>query len=106
MSYPGIERATVAMAYDNGCINRDRPEERLKQDLAKWLALDAGSKFGLTPEQLEQIDAWLAQLENDRIDMLVAGGEDEQEMLLICAPYPGRGGITDLLLTWIFEEVL
>lgn len=36
-SYPGIERATLLIAYDNGGINRRRTEEMQKADLHKFL---------------------------------------------------------------------
>lgn len=99
--YPGIERATVAMAYDNGCINRDRSEAALLVALNLWLIEEAETEFGMTPERLGEIDVWLARLSDEDLHIVVAGEDTEQETALTGAPPQ-----TDLLLTWVFEEVL
>jgi len=103
LSYPGIEFATKEMAYDNGCINRDRSEEDLIRGLYNWLRDVDPETFNATT--LQMIDVWLSSLAEKDMHLLCAGEEGEQHDVLMCAPV-GIREYANLLLTLIFEEVL
>lgn len=100
-TYPGIVRATVLMALDNGCINRERSEENLTRDLYNWLNDEAVPEFGYTPSMLAEIDAWLAQRTDEQLELVCCGEEGEALTATADAPLE-----TDLLLTTLFMEVL
>lgn len=104
MKYPGIERATIEMAYDNGCINRDRSEESLVLDLVSWMR-DVETEHGMRPETLQACDEWLTSLSVGELRLLCAGDESEQAVILAKVPAVQAVPV-ELLLTWIFEEVL
>ena len=103
MKYPGIERATIEMAYDNGCVNRDRSEESLLLDLVSWLR-DVDDEHGLDREALLGIDAWLTSLSEEDMHMLCA--EEEREQQVVQAKAQELAAPCAILLLLIFEEVL
>lgn len=92
MSYPGIERATLLIALDNGGINRNRSEEQQKAELEAF--------FVGRREDLAKIDAWLLSLTNEQLETACCGEHDEMAALLASAP-PG----TDQFLNDYFDEV-
>lgn len=91
--YPGIARATLLIALDNGGINRNRSEEQQRVDLAKWI--DRGGHGPLAP-----IDNWLAGLTNEQLEIVCCGEDRERAAVMVYAP---RG--TDDLLNAYFDEV-
>ncbi|MCX5516175.1 hypothetical protein C3941_19485 [Kaistia algarum] len=93
--YPGIARACLLIALDNGGINRDRSEVQQNREMTQWLAKQPG-------DVLPAIDAWLVALSDDDLDTFCCGGEDEPETEAIRATAPP---FTDDLLTRYFEEV-
>ena len=95
VEYPGIARACLLIALDNGGINRDRSEAQQNREMKRWLAKQ--------PEDvLTAIDAWLSSLSDDDLDTFCCGGEDEPETEAIRATAPL---FTDDLLNSYFDEV-
>jgi len=93
MAYPGIERAAYLIALDNGGINRNRSEDQQKAELAEWLNRPL-------PFDLPAIDAWLAGLTDDQLEVACCGEHYEMAVLMKEAP-PG----TDKFLNDYFDEV-
>lgn len=79
--YPGITRAAVEMAYDNGGVNRDRSEATVVRQLARFM-----DGIGIEPWQLRDIDRWLTDLSEDDILTAVAGEETEMLELMRKGP--------------------
>lgn len=92
--FPGIAKATIEMAYDNGGVHRERREHDVLRDLDTVLNDGVAIAFNLS-----EIDKWLATLSDDDLQIAVAGEETEREQLMGTAP-PG----TDALLDEIFER--
>lgn len=90
--YPGISRATLLIALDNGGINRNRSEKRQQRDLLRFLERQP-------QEILPAIDEWLSGLSKDDLETACCGEESEMEELLKDAP-----PFTDKLLNDYFEE--
>lgn len=95
VEYPGIARACLLIALDNGGINRERPVARQRRDMERWIAKQP-------QEILPAIDAWLAALSDEDLDAFCCGGEDEPETEAIRATAPP---FTDQLLNDYFDEV-
>jgi hypothetical protein len=91
--YPGIRRAALEIAYDNGGINRARSERRMLGEFERWIARQP-------VEILPSIDAWLGGLSNKDMVTVCAGEESEQAAILRSAP-----PFTDKLLNDYFDEV-
>lgn len=91
--YPGIARAALEMAYDNGGVNRHRPERVTMKELDIVLAGGIDVAFDLSA-----IDRWLTELSDDELLTAVAGEHSEVQELMTRAP-PG----TDELLNAIFD---
>lgn len=102
--FPGLTRAAMEIAYDNGGINRTCSEEDLKGKLAVWLMDFCTIKHiglaGTIAWRLGQMDAWLAALSDEDIDTACAGEDLDMRALLAKAP---QG--TDAMLLALFEEV-
>lgn len=92
--YPGIARAALEMAYDNGGVNRDRPEQVSIDELDAVLAADG---FDIAFD-LQQISDWLLALPDDQLSTAVAGEHSDVAALMGRAP-PGA----DELLNAIFD---
>ncbi len=92
--YPGILRATLAIAYDNGGVNRDRPERAVRDALVLYLA---GYP---TQALLDPIDAWLSGLSDEALETCCAGEDTDRATLLAGAPDGANA-----LLNEIFERV-
>jgi len=91
--YPGIRRATLLIALDNGGINRDRCEKQQGRDLDRFLQRQPH-------DILPAIDRWLASLPTDDLETVCAGEHGEAQMLLATAP-----PFTESLLNDYFDEV-
>lgn len=91
--YPGIMRAALEIAYDNGGVHRCRPERVTIDAAVALLASPAASGFDLA-----MIDAWLSQLSADDLTTLSSGSEDDMARVMQTAPHG-----TDDLLDLIFE---
>ena len=106
MEYPGITKASLAMAYDNGIINRNNSEQEFLKTLdtylrLHWLHADYIGTRTLLLTQLTNIDRWLDKLDPATLNIICCGDQDEAEWLTARAP-PG----TRTLLNEIFEDVL
>jgi hypothetical protein len=80
------------MAYDNGGVNRDRPESMTITELDAVLALPH------PPMDLDAVSLWLMGLSEEHLVTAVAGEESEVEELMQQAP---QG--TNNLLNAIFD---
>ena len=94
-TYPGIEKAALLIALDNGGINRMRSGKRQRKDLYEFLAKREH-------DMLKPIDEWLSSLSKERLDLVCCGGEDEPETK---AAKEGQPAFTEDLLNQYFEEV-
>ncbi len=93
--FPGIARAALEIALDNGGINRFRSQKQQKREFAKWLAKQP-------PEVLAPIDAWLSSLSDEQLILVCSGGQDEPETVVAKADAPP---FLDDVLNSYFEEV-
>ncbi len=91
--FPGIERALLLIALDNGGVNRDRPATQVRREIGDWLTKQPA-------DLLPEIDRWLAALNDDDLDTVCAGEEGDRAVLLSGAP-----PFTDDLLSRYFNEV-
>lgn len=92
-TYPGIKRAAIEIALDNGGINRDRSMSQMLADFGNWLE-DQDQAI------LPSIDAWLTDLSEDDLSTVCCGEHSDMQRLIKSAP-PG----TDDLLNRYFDEV-
>lgn len=92
-TYPGIHRAALLIAIDNGGLNRFRPEAQIHKEISAWLLQQPDDLLG-------PISKWLENLSTDDLETVCCGEHGEQLVLLETAP-PS----TDDLLNRYFEEV-
>jgi len=92
-AYPGIARAALAIALDNGGINRGRTVAKQRRDLERFLAKRPD-------EMLLPIDAWLSKLTDEQMSVICCGEHEEMRAALVAAP-----PFTDDLLAEYFDEV-
>ena len=93
--FPGIKRACLEIALDNGGINRFRPQKKQERELANFLERQP-------QEILPAIDAWLSGLSDEDLSTVCCGGQDEPETQSLRAMAPP---FTDHLLSDYFDEV-
>lgn len=93
-AHPNIERACLEISYDNGGVNRHRPETQVRKEMADFLAARPYS------DHFAEIDKWLGRLSKDDLQTVCAGEESEQRSILSVAP-----AFTSQLLDEYFEEV-
>lgn len=93
--YPGIARAALEIALDNGGINRFRSEKQQRREMAEFLERQP-------QEILPAIDAWLSGLSDAELQEFCSGGEGEPERERIAASAPP---FTGQLLNDYFDEV-
>lgn len=93
--YPGIATALFAITLDNGGLNRDRPTDKINDEMHDWLA-----KFPRT--FLDVFEPWLAALDENGIEQMTAGEETEREEFMAANNVPP---LLDEFLTKWFDEV-
>lgn len=93
--YPNIYRAALEIALDSGGINRFRTRDAQEAEFEQWMAQQP-------QEQLPAIEAWLATLSDEQINLVACGCQDDEEPRALIALAPP---FTDDLLTRYFEEV-
>lgn len=98
-AWVNIDKAVLEMAYDNGCVNRDRTEGALLNQLERFLAKKDSAL-------LRRFDDWLETLEDDEINLLVAGEESEVAAFLADQPDVELAQAFHNMLDDIFDEVL
>jgi hypothetical protein len=96
-SFPTIKKAVLLMAYDNGCINRASPEEKVLKDADLSLLFAGVNRSGL-----EQVEIDLAQLTEEELQTFCAGDQDEAETI-----WRAKGMLLDTrrLLDHLFEAL-
>lgn len=92
--FPGIYRAALKIALDNGGINRTRSVERHRKDFERWIA-------NQPHEMLPAIDKWLDELPEEDIEFVCCASDEPEGRALLKLSPP----FTDDLLTTYFEEV-
>lgn len=75
-SFPGIRKVALEIAYDNGMIDRDNPEEAFLQKVDEIVAAD-----GVDYSVLKQIDDWINTLSEEEIQILAVGEHVEMVAL-------------------------
>lgn len=95
MKYPGIQRAALEIALDNGGINRFRSKKQQSREFERWIAKQPA-------DILPAIDAWLSCLSDKDLNTLCCGGEGEPETEAIRQFAPP---FTEQLLNDYFDEV-
>lgn len=95
--YPGIAKAALEIAYDNGGINRHRTEAGHRRDLNRFL-----DRQTLPVDVLVAIDGFLSELSDDDLLLVTAGEQSEAEEFLRTKAAPPFLGA---LLNDIFEKV-
>lgn len=97
--WPGLKKAALDIAYDNGMINRCCPEDDWLRSLDPVLGAD-----GVYDADLERWSEWLLTLSEDELSVVAAGEETEMLAIMANAP-PCDSGEGDLngLLNDIFE---
>lgn len=94
-TFPGIRRAALLIAIDNGGINCIRSEQQQSRELEEWLAKQP-------PEVIIPVDAWLATLTEEQLDLVCCGGEGEADTE---AAKLGAPPFTNDVLNSYFDEV-
>lgn len=77
--YPGIKRAALEIAYDNGGIHRGRSEKRMLREFGHWLERQPS-------DLLPDIDKWLSALSEVDLQTVCAGEVSEADALLASSP--------------------
>lgn len=97
--WPGLKKAALEIAYDNGMINRCSPEDDWLRSLDPVLGAE-----GVYDADLERWSDWLLTLSEDDLQTVAAGEETEMHAIMANAPpsESGEGGL-DGLLNDIFE---
>jgi hypothetical protein len=78
----GIERAALAIAYDNGMINRSEPEIDFLWNVVGYIV---GVKHP-NKKSWQKIDKWLLELSDYDLNTLCCGEYEAAQIILICAP--------------------
>lgn len=92
-AYPGINRALVAIAYDNGMVNREQSEWMALYDM--FLAVT--KKY--TTLQIADVNRQLAVLTDEQLDEVCCGGREGDDT----NPPPGIDQLADDMLNWAFD---
>lgn len=96
--FPGLKKAFLEIAYDNGGINRERSEETMLEEASQFLYNNA-FKF-----EYEPMSKWLDELSKEDLSTLCAGEHSEGQEILMRLP-PLLRKRTDTLLNQYFDEV-
>lgn len=94
-NYPGLKRVALEIAYDNGMININEPENEFLESL-EWLAV-------FNNASLTRWSDFIEGLSQEQVEVLAAGEENEIEELL-CASGLKYGDILNSVLNMIFER--
>lgn len=92
MEFEGIRKAALAIAYDNGMINRLEPEGEF------ILKLEALLKLPEFAGDAVIINAWLESLSPENLETLCNGEHEESMKISVGGP-----ASTETLLNSIFE---
>lgn len=93
--YPGLKKAALEIAYDNGMINRLETEESFLKSLDYTLGAE-----GVYHEDLQTWSNWLETLSEETLNELCCGDEEAIAKIIKEAP---KGELLNGLLNDIFE---
>lgn len=93
-NFPGIQEVALAIALDNGMINRNRSKESFLAECDNVLATRSNG-------DLISLEAWVQTLTPEEREELAAGEDDEIEILEAASPRDQRGEH----LADIFKEI-
>lgn len=96
-TYPGLKRAALEIAYDNGMINRFEPKAEYLSSLDQVLA-------DYFPADLETWSKWLNDRSDEAIQIITCGETTEMEALMAIAPTSTHGPSLNDLLNAMFER--
>lgn len=88
--YPALRKAAEHIAYDNGMVHRDAPEEQVLERM-----VGAACKE-FTPEQLTLVEIALACMSEEELEEFCVGGQDGHN--------PRDAGLIDAVLDFMFES--
>ena len=94
--YPQVKRALIALAYDNGMVDRDNP---IEDQLAKWLI-----EIPNQPEaRITATESYVATLTDDILEKVIGGEETETAELMAATTDPVTAALVDQFLKDMFE---
>jgi hypothetical protein len=94
VDFPGIRRAALCIALDNGGINRERSEQQMLEELYTWLELQP-------VEDLFRFDPWLKDLSDEALETVCCDSQSDAGVeLMKGAP----AGLDDFLNAY-FDQV-
>ena len=96
--YPGIKKAALLIAYDNGIINRLKPEQQWLESLDAVLGTNS-----VAEEDLDWFDQWLLSLDETNFHTACCGEETDMKKVADMAPSSRNGESMHKLLNTIFE---
>lgn len=94
---PGIRRAALVIAYDNGMINAQEPEDAFLASVEEVLGAE-----GVTDEDLHQLDSWLQGLPEEELEVVCVGEAEEMATLVAGCPL---GGPDEQPLVWLLDDI-
>lgn len=95
--YPGIKKAALEIAYDNGMINRFvSPETFLKS------CNPALSATGVDVSDLKKLDDWLMGLDNQDLETVCCGEQTDMEGISLTCP---TGGPDNVKLVFLLNDI-
>lgn len=75
-TFLGIRKVALEIAYDNGMINRDSPEETFLMRVDEILGAD-----GVDFADLRLVDDWILTLTDEEVSTLAAGEREDMDVL-------------------------
>jgi len=94
-NYPGLKKAALKIAYDNGMIHRHYTEEEWLKSTDQVIGAD-----GVYHDDLQIWSDWLETLSDENLSTLCCGESSEIDKLISKAP---KGEFLNGLLDDIFE---
>lgn len=75
-----VRKACLLISYANGGVNRYRTEEKVKRELQKFIDLLPYA------DELPKIDHWLGTLNEEQLETVCDGDQDEADAIAKNAP--------------------
>lgn len=95
-THPQLKEVCLIIAYDNGMVNRSRPEATFLRNAERIVFALAHA-----PEDLTAVETWIATLTEEERETLAAGEHDDMQALLARGPH---GQFLNDILNAVFEE--
>ena len=96
----GIKAAALAIAYDNGMINRFQTETEFLEDVDEVIGAD-----GVDLADLIKIDAYLLSLSEKQMDDLCCGGEGEEPQEAVLEGFQIITGLDREMLNGLLNDI-